>query len=112
MKFCETHWNVLTQELKDKGLWHLVSSSNEELAKRLEEGEPDPLFHVSQAIYSKAVSIGGTGMLSLDGDKENEYHHCPVCVAIKKGATLENWTKEPVEVLLQAYLDRGYITKQ
>lgn len=85
MKFCQPHWEMLRQAVRDQGMWELVAQSGEECAQRtvsqLEEGaQPanfDPLMQLHWMIVNRVSEKPDMLMFLMSGD------HCPMCEAGK-----------------------------
>ena len=93
MKFCMPHWEGLKTAIRSRGLFDLVSNSQEEaigkLKDELQTGEAgarnfDPLLSAHNAIVGAALKDAGLAIFI--GDR------CPLCECDKQQAGLAlNW---------------------
>jgi hypothetical protein len=89
MRICQLHWNILCEEVKNRGLWSLVLKSGEEAMDNMRkevEGKPhkfDPLMAANNAIWNFALDTGGLYMLGQNPDSTDDGHFCPLCEAKK-----------------------------
>lgn len=81
MKICDNHWAKLTEAIKSRGLWHLVTKEGkaafDSIAGQL-QGQPeegyDPLMACNFMIWGRAIDVGGLYLMTGD--------LCPVCEAM------------------------------
>lgn len=84
MRYCQAHWDVLRQAVKDRGMWDLVPTSGQEATERMAEqlrgGEPkfDPLMSLHWHYVNSAIENSGLFILGHNPD-DPEGHHCPLC---------------------------------
>lgn len=96
MKFCIKHWEQLKFTVKEKGMWHLVHKSSEELIDDIKneldnkEHQFDPLHTAHIMIITAVLQQGGIYMLMND---ENNNERCPLCEIEKQAGEelVKNW---------------------
>ena len=128
MKICPTHWNMLKDACRDRGMWHLVHQSGEAaaeaLARQMQSGSEDsddfdPLLHANMMIWVQALEMGGPYL--MDSPSEGE-HYCPICEvmkytelppsAAKRYASVEEfWTAGVMDALLDSARERGLVPR-
>jgi hypothetical protein len=82
MKFCQPHWDKLSEAIKARGLWHLVARSGQEATSRMKQelagtetdATYDPLMSCHWKIFCRALQLGGLYLVQAD--------LCPVCEAL------------------------------
>ena len=83
LQMCQPHWQLCKEVIKAKGLWHLVSKSQEEAIKRL---QIDMESEVPTREYDPLLQL--VGMLSENVMAlyvfEEDKVQCPVCVIKNK----------------------------
>lgn len=83
MKFCQSHWDKLSQAVKSHGVWDFVAQSGEELINKITNKEKglknyDPLLMAHNMIISRALEHGGPYLLEINPD-DKDGHYCPLC---------------------------------
>ncbi len=84
MKFCESHWTALRDEIENKrGLQQFVAGNGKEAFTRqvdaLETGAAssgDPLMDAFWMITNNAINVAGPYLLA---DREDGSERCPLC---------------------------------
>lgn len=72
IQYCPDHYDELMRALLDRNLGQHISSSAEELADKLMEGQMDVMVEASTAITSSALQLfGPEAVMAQNG--------CPVC---------------------------------
>ena len=114
MKFCQNHWDVLMQAVKDRGLWDFVAKTGEQAAQnqlRQLQGEDsneiyDPLMACHWMIVNAALAAGGLYLMMAD---ENGNEYCPVCEAVKHGQQEKFWIDGPADAVFEECKRRGMV---
>lgn len=104
MKFCQHHWDMLRQAIKDRGMESLVPTSGAEAEARMAEVAAgnasafDPLMACHWMIVNRAVEFGGLYLIMAKPDGGD---FCPVCEAMEHTAPVDSegkpWTKADTE---------------
>lgn len=84
MRMCQTHWDMLREEVKSQGLMPFVAKDGEIALQNVEadlNGAPekdtfDPLMNANFAIWGNALDAGGLYLMS---QKEDGTPYCPIC---------------------------------
>ncbi len=113
MKMCLDHWNEISEGIKSRGLWGLVSKGGKEAAERLDAqsrgGGPenlDPLRSAHNFFSIQALEQAGAYLLTGD--------YCPLCEytkhATKKGAvTAAEWIADTLDKILAHCQDQRLV---
>ena len=118
MKFCDKHWDTLKTAMRDRGLWHLVSKTDDEarvtfdlMAKAHIDGalpvSYDPLLDVADAMSQVAVRRYGLEIIGLTDDG---CHVCPVCVTEARDKMGESILHGFADGARKFCLDVGYLS--
>lgn len=87
MKFCQSHWDQLRNGLKDRGMFHLVAKSGQELFNRFKKEEnnqttvPDPLMEAHNMIIQRSLQY--MPHIIMNNEHDPEGHFCALCEAVK-----------------------------
>lgn len=114
MRFCQSHWNQLRDKVKESGMFHLVSTSGEQAAKRMQKeiaGKPtvpDPLLEAHNMMLKRAIECLGIGVM---GDC------CPLCEANKhlpnhpetNECCSDAWINSIIPYLKDEYIKEGWL---
>lgn len=100
IRFCATHWEALRAAIRARELWHLVSNSGEEVARRVTEHQAnpselnsfDPLMGAHNMIVGVAMNVGAV--------QPSATEVCPVCALAGF-----NWIDEAANGV-KAHVDR------
>lgn len=85
MKFCQPHWDMCREAIKDRGMDGLIAKSSEAAMenelKALDGQQPDfdPLMSMHWYFTNNALRSGGLYLMCSNEDGSNEGHYCPLC---------------------------------
>ncbi len=82
MKFCKQHWEELSDEINNRGLWPLVQDGKltERITLEIRAKSAiafDPLVSAHNMICNNALKIAGVELLQMD---DNGDPKCPCCM--------------------------------
>lgn len=108
-KMCIEHWNQIRAEVEKQGLTKFVAKSTEDLQRKLESGERDPLMGAHNAIMGAVIEKGGLAWVAVNP--------CPYCFVIGQRAANGiteplDWIEGAVEDELNYFKEKGLITAQ
>lgn len=105
MRMCQPHWDRLKQAIIARGLGDMISSSGEELVKRITADDTlenfDPLMAAHNMIVRNALQCGGIEILV---QREDGSHLCPLCEAESHGCT--DWIEHAADGAAEAARER------
>lgn len=115
MQLCTAHLNKLYQSLEEHGLGHLGSKTPEGRVRALltewegrgAENDFDPFVGAHNMIWKKGLELFGERILDMDGPRDYDGHHCPICTAV--GAYDAAWIDIPVETMLAIAREKGIV---
>lgn len=110
MNWCQPHWDLLKQGIKDRGLWKFVpeaKEAHENIVEVLEGGEEafDPLMGAWARInMTMAESPALRGRIM----------QCPLCVLLEDGRPdlVRNWVDGCLDQAAMYAVEKGLVQKQ
>ncbi len=108
MKFCSRHMHDMGAAIRKKGMGHMITQSDVEVARKaqawlagtLPAHEFDPMIASILEVNAKAVDLLGTRLLE---QKNNGNHHCPLCSAnqiLKNPAIDTSWIDNVTDLMV------------
>ncbi len=94
LTICEEHWELCIKSIEERGLWHLVPDTQEEMCLKLSSNNPrdyDPLINLTMLICQSFVDHFG-----YEKAKDSE-GYCPLCDAQKETGDIkipEQWIQK------------------
>lgn len=128
MRICQRHWDMLRKAITDRGLEHLGARNGQEavaaMATELEgrgaENDYDPLMSCNWMIFSRALELGGLGVMTPD---DTGRPRCPVCMAMEssqiggeggfrdKAHVESHWIDGPADAALSLAREKGLVPR-